>query len=398
MSLKIEYIPVKDIVPYKNNVKLHPDEQIGQIKRSIEEFGFNDPIATWHGTVVEGHGRLIAAQELGMETVPVIRLDGLSDEQRRAYTLIHNKLTMNSGFDFDLLDLELGDITDIDMGEFGFDGEDDWFVTRERNDDSRQDGNDEYNEFLDKFELKKTTDDCYTPDKVYGAVAEWVANEYGVDRANFVRPFYPGGDYQKYKYKDSSIVVDNPPFSILSEILRWYTSHGIKFFLFAPALTLFSSSSSSCAIGAGAQIVYENGASVNTSFLTNLEMEYRFRTAPTLFRAVEDAVLDILRETKKELSKYEYPDEVVLSSMLNRYSKYGIDFRVRREESEHVRQLDAQKESGKALYGSGYLISEKAAAEKAAAEKWKLSDREHEIVKGLGLNGTTSEGNKQNRI
>ena len=398
MNLKIEYIPVKEIEPYKNNVKLHPAEQVEQIKKSIEEFGFNDPIAVWHGTVVEGHGRLIAAQELGMETVPVIRLDGLSDEQRRAYTLIHNKLTMNSGFDLDLLDLELGDITDIDMGEFGFDDEEDWFETRERNDDSRQDGNDEYNEFLDKFELKKTTDDCYTPDKVYDAVAEWVANEYGVDRANFVRPFYPGGDYQKYKYKDSSIVVDNPPFSILSEILQWYTSHGIKFFLFAPALTLFSSSSSSCAIGAGAQIVYENGASVNTSFLTNLEMEYRFRTAPTLFRAVEDAVLDILRETKKELPKYEYPDEVVLSSMLNRYSKYGIDFRVRREESEHVGRLDAQKESGKTLYGSGYLISEKAAAEKAAAEKWELSDREREIVKGLGLNGTTSEGNKQNRI
>ena len=84
--------------------------------------------------------------------------------------------------------------------------------------------------------------------------------------------------------------------------------------------------------------------------------------------------------------------------MLSRYSKYGIDFRVRREESEHVGQLDAQKESGKTLYGRGYLISEKAAAEKAAAEKWKLSDREREIVKGLGLNGTTSEGNKQNRI
>lgn len=117
MNLKIEYIPVKEIEPYKNNAKLHPDEQIGQIKRSIEEFGFNDPLAVWHGTVVEGHGRLIAAQELGMETVPVIRLDELSDEQRRAYTLIHNKLTMNSGFDLDLLDLELGDITDIDMGE-----------------------------------------------------------------------------------------------------------------------------------------------------------------------------------------------------------------------------------------------------------------------------------------
>ena len=120
MNLKIEYIPVKEIEPYKNNAKLHPDEQIGQIKRSIEEFGFNDPIAVWHGTVVEGHGRLIAAQELGMERVPIIRLDDLTDEQRRAYMLVHNKTTMNSGFDLDLLNLELDDL-DFDMTFYGFD-------------------------------------------------------------------------------------------------------------------------------------------------------------------------------------------------------------------------------------------------------------------------------------
>lgn len=120
MNLKIEYIPVKDIVPYKNNAKLHPDEQIGQIKRSIEEFGFNDPLAVWHGTVVEGHGRLIAAQELGMETVPVIRLDELSDEQRRAYMLVHNKTTMNSDFDVDILNMELEDLPDFDAEFYDF--------------------------------------------------------------------------------------------------------------------------------------------------------------------------------------------------------------------------------------------------------------------------------------
>ena len=70
--------------------------------------------------------------------------------------------------------------------------------------------------------------------------------------------------------------------------------------------------------------------------------------------------------------------------MLNRYSKYGVDFRVKREESQHVRQLDEQKESGRALFGSGYLISERAAAERAAAEKWALSERELEIVRSLG--------------
>lgn len=119
--LEIEYLPLSELKPYARNAKLHPAEQIEQIKKSIQEFGFNDPIAIWgDNTVIEGHGRLIAATELGLDTVPVIRLDELTDEQRKAYTLVHNKLTMNSGFDLGTLSLELDDIS-LDMGEFGFD-------------------------------------------------------------------------------------------------------------------------------------------------------------------------------------------------------------------------------------------------------------------------------------
>ena len=120
-DLKIEYVKLSEIKPYKGNAKTHPKEQIEQIKKSIQELGFNDPIGIWHDEIVEGHGRYFAAQELGLDTVPVIRLDRLTDEQRRAYTLIHNKLTMNSDFDFDLLNIELEGIFDIDMGDFGFD-------------------------------------------------------------------------------------------------------------------------------------------------------------------------------------------------------------------------------------------------------------------------------------
>ena len=125
-SLRIEYIPIEDIKPYENNAKLHPQEQIQQIKNSIHEFGFDDPIAIWKDNIIiEGHGRLIAAQELGYKEIPVIRLDDLTDEQRRAYTLVHNKLTMNSGFDIEMLNIELGGIDGIDMSDFGFDlGED----------------------------------------------------------------------------------------------------------------------------------------------------------------------------------------------------------------------------------------------------------------------------------
>lgn len=122
--LKIEYAPIGDLKPYENNAKIHTDEQIEQIKKSIQEFGFNDPIAVWKdGEIIEGHGRLFAAQQLGIEEVPIIRLDDLTDEQRRAYMLVHNKLTMNSDFDIKLLDVELDNIADIDMSEFGFDNE-----------------------------------------------------------------------------------------------------------------------------------------------------------------------------------------------------------------------------------------------------------------------------------
>lgn len=125
MRLNVEYVPIDTIKEYENNAKIHTDEQIEQIKKSIQEFGFNDPVGVWHGECVEGHGRIIAARQLGMTEIPIIRLDDLTDEQRRAYMLVHNKLTMNTDFDFDLLDIELEDILNIDMSEFGFDLYDD---------------------------------------------------------------------------------------------------------------------------------------------------------------------------------------------------------------------------------------------------------------------------------
>ena len=120
-KLEIEYVDINSIKPYENNAKLHPKEQIEQIKKSIEQFGMDDPIGIWKDEIVEGHGRLIACKELGYEEVPIIRLDHLTDEERKAYTLAHNKLTMNSDFDFDILQEELDNFDTIDMSDFGFD-------------------------------------------------------------------------------------------------------------------------------------------------------------------------------------------------------------------------------------------------------------------------------------
>lgn len=121
-ALKIEYLPKEELKAYCNNAKIHTAEQVEQIKNSIKEFGFNDPIAIWHDNeIVEGHGRLLAVMEMPeIEKVPIIRLDNLTDEQRRAYTLVHNKLTMNTDFDLDLVNIEIDGIIDIDMGKYGF--------------------------------------------------------------------------------------------------------------------------------------------------------------------------------------------------------------------------------------------------------------------------------------
>lgn len=244
-----------------------------------------------------------------------------------------------------------------------------------------------YEEFVNKFKHKLTTDDCYTPPVVYEAVKSWACNEYGIDPDSIVRPFWPGGDYEHFDYPDGCTVLDNPPFSILSKICRFYAEHGIKFFLFAPAFVIASSNYNAGAksIACGVGVEYANGAVVNTSFLTNCNGDVVARTAPTLFDAVNAAVKANNENVKRELPKYVYPDNVITAAMLNKYAKYGIDFSIRRGECVLVSRLDSQVGRKKTIYGRGLLVSdakaaEKAAAEKAAAEVWTLSERERAII------------------
>lgn len=119
--MQIEKVKIADIVPYKNNAKKHPQEQIDQIIASIEECGFNDPIAVdENNVIIEGHGRWMALKQMGIDEADCIRLTHLNEEQKKAYILIHNKLTMNTDFDISLLEIELEDIQSIDMKDFGF--------------------------------------------------------------------------------------------------------------------------------------------------------------------------------------------------------------------------------------------------------------------------------------
>lgn len=374
---KMQEVAVNELKLYEMNAKRH---DIDGIVESMREFGFVSPVLIdKQYNVIAGHGRIEAAKQLGMESVPCVFVEGLTEEQRRAYILVDNKLTELGGWDNALVEFELDGITDIDMSAFGFDRLDSWFSSGDKGE--ARDGEEEYAEFLEKFEEKHTTDDCYTPTNIYDVVAEWVEKEYGVKRKNFVRPFYPGGDYQNEKYKDTDIVVDNPPFSILAEIVRFYIEHGIRFFMFAPNTTLFNYKECT-AVCAGAGITYENGACVLTSFLTNLENGIQARTAPDLYAAITAADKENLKEIRKSFPKLEYPVHVVTAAMLSKLSKYGQNFKIKKGECALIRKLDAQTD--REIFGGGYLLSDKAAADKAAADKYELSPRELAIVKSLG--------------
>lgn len=121
--LEIEYVATDDLIPYINNSRTHSESQIKQIAASIREFGFTNPILIdEQGTIIAGHGRVMAAQVLELDQVPTITLGDLSDAQRKAYVIADNKLALNAEWDFDALKLEIDNLENIgfDLSFLGF--------------------------------------------------------------------------------------------------------------------------------------------------------------------------------------------------------------------------------------------------------------------------------------
>ena len=163
--MKIETINIADVVEYENNAKLHPQEQIEKIKKSILEFGNNDPIAIDENNVlIEGHGRLKALKQLGYDEVEAIRLSHLSEDQKKTYILVHNKLNIDTGFDADLLNAELEDIFTVDMADFGFDLPEDEIL----NFNSETEEQEEEKEFHRETTINQYNLDLFEPGKTEG--------------------------------------------------------------------------------------------------------------------------------------------------------------------------------------------------------------------------------------
>jgi hypothetical protein len=409
-NMEVKNRKLSSITAYGKNAKKHDKTQINNVAESIKQYGFVQPIVVDRdGVIVIGHCRALAAKKLGMEEVPCVCVDDLTPEQVNALRLVDNK-SNESAWDFDLLAEEL---PELDLAAFDFDfsfpepdeSEIEEMTNEQREQEFRErmergepsDDDEDYQAFLEKFEAKKTTDDCYTPENIYNVAKRWSLKKYKLGNPPVVRPFYPGGNYKKENYPKGCVVIDNPPFSIISEICEWYTENGIAYFLFAPTLTLLGIMRGKANyVACGSGVVYENGASVNTSFVTNLGSK-KIIAASDLREQIDEANKENLAKQHKTLPKYEYPDEVLTATMLCYMAAHGVSLEICADDVHFIRGLDAQKESGKTLFGSGYLLSKKAAAEKAAAEKaaaekvrvrdtnvWELSDREKKIVAGLG--------------
>jgi hypothetical protein len=115
--LKVEHLAVGDLIPFAKNSRTHSDAQVAQIAGSIREFGFTNPILIdERNSVIAGHGRLLAARKLNVDTVPCIRLEGLTEAQKRAYVIADNKIAINAGWDEKLLALELKELGDLGLG------------------------------------------------------------------------------------------------------------------------------------------------------------------------------------------------------------------------------------------------------------------------------------------
>ena len=259
----------------------------------------------------------------------------------------------------------------------------------------KQDKFEDYEGFVEKFKPKKTTDDCYTPpNHIYNAVKQYVMEKFDLHGMEVVRPFWPGGDYERQDYPEGCVVIDNPPFSMISDVVRFFAKRRIPFFLFAPSLTLFIAHEQPevSYFVTNATITYENGAKVNTSFVSNLPSQPGIFVAGKLQKVILDTQRDFNRLKRRQNVHYNYPSSLVTAASLHTIAGLGDDLFIDRRRTHFIRALQSMRAQGKGCFGGAFLVDSQTAcmldrqrksdrAENAIT--WDLSEEEENIIKQL---------------
>ena len=347
--------------------------------------------------VLGGNMRLTAARSLKLTEVPcVIVPEGTPTDKLKEIVIKDNGSF--GEWDYDELANAWDDLPLTDWGVPAWDvkSPEEMKLTTEG-----RKGAEGYDEFVDKFneELPLTTDDCYTPPEVYEAVKKFVSeNVTPLEGRKIVRPFFPGGNYEDLKqYPKGCIVLDNPPFSIFTQIVRFYLANNIDFWLFGPQLTLTTPRADCCYCPFLVPVVYENGAKVSTGFVTNLRPGVRIWVDNRL----REEVIKIQKQ-EPSVPIYSYPDVAMSAAVVGKIANGG-SLEIMSDECVFINNLDGMKEIGKGIFGGGFLMSQAAAKraktaiekarvaadkaraieDEARAIKIKLSPREQEIVNKL---------------
>ena len=373
---------------------------VDRLARSIQEtpelLEARPLIVVEHGNkfvVLGGNLRLAALKKLGWDEAPCYLLPADAPVDKLKEIVIKDNGSFGQ-WDYDLLANEWDDLPLTDWGIPAWPQENEAQRQMKNGGLSTEgrEGAEGYDEFTEKFKQKLTTDDCYTPPAVYDAVLDFVKTLTDTKSRRIIRPFYPGGNYENLdQYPKNCIVVDNPPFSILSAIVRFFCQNGIQFFIFAPSLTLFSAPDCDVTyIVANAPVVYENGAVVSTGFITNLIPDLRIWCCPE----IREQVIAAQPSEDKTKQGFVYPNNIVTSAVLGRLVAHSAELKIRKVSCWHIRTSDSAEEQGRSLYGGGFILSDRAAEERAAAEEMaitkraaatrlNISAREREIIERL---------------
>lgn len=200
----------------------------------------------------------------------------------------------------------------------------------------------------------KKHDEYYTYDNVYNAIKNWCINKYHLQGYKIIRPFYQSNDYKNFDYSGKVIVIDNPPFSCLGEIIRYYKQNKIHYFLFAPHLSLFSGSHKGY-IATNNEILYKNGRKIRTSFVTDL-IKSTLRTEPELREIIEKENSKNI-QVKETALPYDYISASLLSPLVcshkiesfsneylhhsstSKYKFFGSAYKLEPEVAKQIREL-----------------------------------------------------------